>query len=278
MPNSSISVQPRTTCLGADVTGIDLSLPVADDDRQTIESAWVEHKVLFFRDQTLTPETHLAFATNFGSPQPAGFVPVLPDHPFVRHQEQPSKIKGMDIVWHTDDVFLKIPSKGSVLYALDVPEHGGDTVWVDMQAAYDELSAPWKAFLSGLTATNIPIADIMSVVRSFGADAFAQTLSKVPPISQPVIRTHPVSGRKSIFVGQLNTTAIDGMSVEESETVLKFLFKHTQSARFQTRLSWKKGTVAFWDNRATMHVGIPDFGDQHRLMHRVAIADELAPC
>ncbi|MEC9374981.1 MAG: TauD/TfdA family dioxygenase [Pseudomonadota bacterium] len=277
MASKRIIIKPRTSCLGADVSGIDLSKSLKEKDKKIIHSAWVEHKVLFFRDQHLTPEKHQAFAENFGLPQPAGFVPTLPDHPFVRRQEQPGKTKSLDIVWHADDIFLPIPSKGSILYALDVPEQGGDTVWSDMQEAYQALSLPWQRFIEDLSAINVPNADLMEIVKRFGAEAFAKIYSDVPPVSQPVVRVHPESGEKSIFVNPLNTSSIEGLSKVESETVLNFLFRHCQRAEFQVRLSWLKGTVAFWDNRSTIHMGIADYGDSHRLMHRVAIADTQAP-
>ena len=270
-------IEPRTSCLGADVSGIDLSKPLDDATHKSIRRAWLDHKVLFFWDQQLSPAEHQQFGEQFGPAQPVSFVPTLPDYPAIKRQEQPGKAKVSDVVWHSDDVFAEYPSKGSILYALDVPAKGGNTVWADLETAYDALSDYWKRFLSDLTATHISRRNMMASYQQFGAEILVQSLAKYPPIEHPVIRTHPETGRKAIFVNELMTTSINGMSHHESEAVLQFLFQHTQKPDYQVHLSWKKGTVAFWDNRCTMHRGIYDFGDNHRLMHRYAIADDSRP-
>jgi len=278
MPSQPINVEPMTSVLGAEVSGIDLAEPLDESELASLYDIWVKHKVLFFRDQELTPEQHKAFAANFGEFQAPGFVPTLPDYPEVKYQEQPNKtgVEG-NIVYHSDDLFLDVPSKASVLYALDVPERGGDTVWVDMQAAYDALSDTMKDVLSRLTAVNIPMADMRTMVSAFGAEAFAKAHKKTKPAEHPVLKTHPETGRTSLNVNPLNTIAIAGMSNKESDLILNFLFEHSQQADFQVRFSWRKGSVAFWDNRCTMHRGMPNFTRERRLMHRVAIAGTERP-
>ena len=278
MAEQQFLVRPLTAPLGAEISGIDLAAPLNDAHFDRLQEAWIEHKVLFFRDQELTPEQHKAFARRFGEFQPPGFVPTLPDHPEIRRQEQPSEM-GIEanIVWHSDDLFLEVPSKGSILWALEVPEQGGDTVWCDMQLAYEGLSETMQGILSGLTALHVPMANMREVVNMFGADAFTRMYKKSKPVEHPVLRTHPETGRTSLNVNQLNTTMIAGMTPMESDALLGFLFAHSQQPGYQCRFSWRKGSVAFWDNRCTMHRGLPNFTGGHRLMHRVAIADSQRP-
>ena len=278
MADEPFVLTPLTAPLGAEVSNIDLSEPLDDASFERLHAAWIEHKVLFFRDQELTPEQHKNFAHRFGEFQPPGFVPTLPDHPEVRRQEQPSEM-GIEanIVWHSDDVFLEIPSKGSLLWALEVPEKGGDTVWCDMELAYEGLSNTMKRIVVGLRALHVPIANMQDLVNMFGADAFARMHKKSTPVEHPVVRTHPETGRSSLFVNELNTTQIVGMTRKESDNLLQFLFEHSQQPDYQCRFSWRKGSAAFWDNRCTMHRGLPNFTQGPRLMHRVAIADSEPP-
>ena len=278
MADEPFVLTPLTAPLGAEVSNIDLSEPLDDASFERLHAAWIQHKVLFFRGQELTPEQHKNFAHRFGEFQPPGFVPTLPDHPEVRRQEQPSEM-GIEanIVWHSDDVFLEIPSKGSLLWALEVPEKGGDTVWCDMELAYEGLSDTMKRIVAGLRALHVPIANMQELVNMFGADAFARMHKKSTPVEHPVVRTHPETGRSSLFVNELNTTQIVSMTRKESDNLLQFLFKHSQQPDYQCRFSWRKGSAAFWDNRCTMHRGLPNFTQGHRLMHRVAIADSEPP-
>jgi len=278
MADKPFVLTPLTAPLGAEVSNIDLSEPLDDASFERLHAAWIEHKVLFFRDQELTPEQHKNFAHRFGEFQPPGFVPTLPDHPEVRRQEQPTEM-GIEanIVWHSDDVFLEIPSKGSLLWAIEVPKKGGDTTWCDMELAYEGLSDTMKSIVSGLRALHVPIANMHDLVNMFGADAFARMHKKSTPVEHPVVRTHPETGRPSLFVNELNTTQIVGMTRNESDTMLQFLFRHSQQPDYQCRFSWRNGSAAFWDNRCTMHRGLPNFTQGHRLMHRVAIADSKRP-
>ena len=278
MTEQNFVVKPLTAPLGAEIDGIDLAASIDDATFDHLHAAWLEHKVLFFRNQELTPEQHKAFARCFGDFQPPGFVPTLPDHPEIRFQEQPSK-SGIEanIVWHSDDLFLEVPSKGSILWAIDVPEKGGDTVWVDMELAYEDLSHTMKGLLAGLTALNVPMANMREVVNMFGVDAFARMVKRSKPVEHPVVKTHPETGHTSLNINELNTTQIVGMTTKESDSLLRFLFEHSQQPDYQCRFSWRKGSAAFWDNRCTMHRGLPNFTRGHRLMHRVAIADSQAP-
>ena len=276
---NEITVQPLTGALGAEVTGITLSEPLNDDAYLELRDAWLEHKVLFFRDQEMSPEEHIAFARRFGEVQAPGFVPTLEEYPEIKRQEydQYSQI-GSDITWHADDTFNEVPSRCSVLYALDVPRAGGDTVWVNMEAVYEALSEPMQNFLESLIAVH-DLVDTMGpgVLKMHGPEHWQKFRDTTPPVEHPVVRTHPDTGKKCLFVNPLMTSHIKGITEQESEYLLSFLYAHTNQPEFQCRFHWEKNSVAFWDNRCLQHKGINDFFPNHRLMHRVAIADDQRP-
>jgi taurine dioxygenase len=167
---------------------------------------------------------------------------------------------------------------GSVLYALDVPEAGGDTVWINMYRAFETLSEPMQAFISPLTAIHDISATMgIGILRNYGAEAWQKLRDSTPPVEHPVVRTHPETGRKSLFVNPLLTSSIKGLSESESRMLLDLLFQHMQQPENMCRFRWRKHSVAFWDNRSTAHKGINDFFPAHRLMHRVAVADTERP-
>ena len=275
-----ISVRPVTGTFGATVSGVDISQPLGEAALAELHSAWLEYQLLFFRDQEMSPEQHEAFAANFGELTKAGFMPTLEGTTGVFVQEYPGLYSRdvTDITWHCDAAFLPIPSRGSVLYALDVPEGAGDTVWANMYAAYEDLSDSMQSFLSGLTAVNDnAYRNLEALIERLGPEAFAQMRKMLPPSEHPVVRTHPETGRKSLFVSELMTSRIKDMKPAESRMLLDFLFRHSTQPEFQCRFSWEKNSVAFWDNRCTIHKGVFDFGDRHRLMHRVSIDDDKPP-
>lgn len=274
-----LAISPVSGSFGAEVSGVDLSLPLDDEVFAEVRRAWLAYKVIFFRDQQLTPEQHRDFAGRFGGFQKPGFVPVLEDHPEVRRQETSPDSVSKDITWHTDDTFLEIPSRGSVLYALQVPTVGGDTVWANMAAAYDALSDQMKNLLGGLTAIHdISFHNALKTINKWGPAQYLNVRETVPPVEHPLIRTHPETGEKSIFVTEQLVSGIKGMKPGESQALLQFLFRHTQQEEFLCRFRWRDHSIAFWDNRCTQHRGIFDFsGDERRLMHRVAIADTERP-
>ena len=166
----------------------------------------------------------------------------------------------------------------SVLYALDVPEFGGDTVWVNAAKAYEQLSASLRDFLDSLTAVHDLVATMgPGVLKQYGVERFKAFMDSTPPVEHPVVRVHPETQRRSLFVNPLMTSHIKDMSQAESDALLGFLYQHLQAPELQCRFRWRKHSVAFWDNRSTLHKGINDFWPAHRLMHRVAIADALRP-
>ena len=244
MPEQEFTIHSMTAPLGAEVQGLDISQPLDDLTVEQLTEAWIEHKVLFFRDQELTPDQHKQFAHYFGEFQAPGFVPTLPDHPEVKRQEQPNKTNlSANIIWHTDDIFNVIPSKASVLYALDVPERGGDTLWCDLEAAFDALSDTMKNLLSGLKARHVPLTDMRGMIKAFGVDGFANSWKSITPSEHPILKTHPVTGRTSLYVNEQNTFEIVGMTRKESDALLAFLFDHAQQPDFHCRFSWTKSIL-----------------------------------
>jgi len=269
-----LQISPLSPALGAQISGLDLSRKLTDAHRQAIEQALLEHQVLFFRDQPLTPHQHARFAANFGELHIHPIYPNVPEQPEVLILDTAVTDVRDNAIWHTDVTFLPTPALGAVLSARQVPEFGGDTLWASGIAAFEALSAPMRALLDGLTATH-------DFTRSFPLERFGttpediarweQTRRQHPPLSHPVIRTHPVSGRKSLFVNEGFTTRINELSETESEAILKFLFSHATRPEFTIRWRWQQHDVAFWDNRVTQHYAVDDYRPQRRIMHRATI-------
>lgn len=276
----TFTATPVAATLGADITGLDISKPLSDAAAIEIQQALVHFHVLFLRDLDLTPAQHTQFAKVFGNVQMGGTIPRLEEQPEVKKQEYTEQANvGGDVNMHCDDTFKEIPSKCSLLYGVDMPQAGGDTIWVNTEAAYAALSDPMQKMLDGLTCVH-DLAD------KFGLNSWGYPDHKVrmkiaehyPPVEHPVIRVHPESGRKSIYVNEMVTTLINGIPPEESKLLLEFLIQHLKKPDFQVRLRWAKtGTLVIWDNRSTQHLVLPDFQPQYRLNHRVAIEDTVKP-
>jgi len=241
--------------------------------------AWLDYQVLFFRDQELTPEQHLALGEKFGEIQKMGYAPSLDGHEGVWVQEYPDLYDGIvaDIDWHADSTFRPCPTRGSLLYALDVPL-GGDTVWADQCAAFDDLAESWQDFVSGLTAIHDNMQrNLLHVLETMSGEEFAKVRQYLPPNEHPVVCTHPETGRRFLFVSELMTREVSGMKRAESLAILNFLFAHQTRPEFQCRFRWKPKSLALWDNFSTLHRGIFDFGQGHRLMHRVSFNTPWTP-
>jgi taurine dioxygenase len=270
---------PSSGSIGAFITGLDLSQPLSDEAADEVRQALVHYMVIFFRDQQLTPEQHIAFAKIFGDVQMGGSIPRLEEHPEIKKQEytQESNVSG-DVNMHCDDTFVEIPSRCSILYGLKMPDAGGDTIWVNCEAAYNALSQPMKDFLEPLRAVHDLSANFGNIAPGVeNPEMKVHIHKKYPPVEHPVIRTHPVSGRKCIFVNEMVTSRIVGLDPDESKVILQYLIDHLKKQQFHCRLHWTDGTLVVWDNRATQHMVIPDFQPSYRLNHRVAIRDELRP-
>ena len=269
-----LHIAPLSPALGAQISGLDLSQQLTDAQRQAIEQALLTHQVLFFRDQPLTPQQHARFAANFGELHIHPMYPNVPEQPEVLILDTAVTDVRDNAIWHTDVTFLPTPALGAVLSARQVPEFGGDTLWASGIAAFESLSAPMQVLLDGLSATH-------DFTRSFPLERFGtspediarweQTRRQHPPLSHPVVRTHPVSGRKSLFVNEGFTTRINELSETESDAMLKFLFSHATRPEFTIRWRWQQHDVAFWDNRVTQHYAVDDYRPQRRIMHRATI-------
>jgi taurine dioxygenase len=272
------SITPLSSALGAQIDGIDISQPLSAQDRDTIEQALLEHQVLFFRDQPIEPQQQARFAAYFGDLHIHPIYPNVPEQPEVLVLDTAVTDVRDNAMWHTDVTFLPTPALGAVLSAKLLPAFGGDTLWASGIAAYEALSTPLKQMLQGLTATH-------DFTRSFPLERFGNTAEdlarweearrKNPPLSHPVIRTHPVSGRRSLFVNEGFTTRINELSESESETILKLLFAHATRPEFTLRWRWQANDVAFWDNRVTQHFAVDDYRPARRVMHRATVLGDV---
>lgn len=284
--SAEIAIRPASRAIGAEVVGWDLSQPADDTAIATFQHALADHCFLLFRDQKLTPEQQVSFSKQFGELEHH----VLNDYVL---QELPeiyvlSNIKNMGRsvgragagqYWHTDLSYMKTPSFGSLLYALEIPETGGDTMFSNMYKAYDVLSEPLKALFEDMHAVH----DFAHTQRTYIATAgltkpaSAEQLAKTPPVEQPLVRTHPDTGRKSLYVSPGMMTGIIGLAPHESQAIIKFLVEHTTRPEFVYRHQWRQGDLVFWDNWASMHCAINDYDpDDRRLMHRTTIKGTAA--
>ena len=275
------TVDPTTPSIGAEVDGIDLAAIESPEVQDELRRALVEYQVLFFRRQTLTPDQQLALARVFGDPEKAkAFFPRHHNHSAIEVIESRPGIPnyGTD-QWHADITFVENPPTGTVLYAKEVPPAGGDTLWTSAIRVYDALPVSLQKALEDLEA-------IHSFAHSGwpnyflsqpdGEGVYRRARAEYLPVVHPVIRTHPVSGRKLVYVNPNFTDRIKGFSRQESDGLLTFLFGLFLRPEAQTRLRWEKDTVAIWDNRSTLHYASSDYHQHHRLMHRVTFGEDKA--
>ena len=267
----AIEIQPTTPTIGADVAGVDLSRPLPDAARATIQEALIEHLVLFFREQPLTEDEHIAFARQFGPIQPPPLKTRHHANPELTVLDQTSpRGEGADN-WHADHTYTPRPALGSVLRAVRIPPVGGDTAFASMYAAYDALSDPMRRMLEGLTAEHDVSQSARRGIRGGHLEIdLAEIQKRHPPVVHPVIRTHPVSRRKLLFVNRNSTVRILELAPAESESVLRFLFEHVRTPEFQVRFRWAPDSLVFLDNRCAQHYAVPDY-DERRILHRVTI-------
>ncbi|WP_207882558.1 taurine dioxygenase [Pseudomonas sp. 30_B] len=271
---TTLSIEPISPALGSIVSGVRLADPLDDAAQRQIEQALLDHHVLFFRDQPLTPTQQANFAARFGDLHIHPIYPSSPEQREVIVLDTAVTDVRDNAIWHTDVTFLETPALGAVLAAKQLPPYGGDTLWASGIAAFEALSKPLQQLLDGLTATH-------DISKSFPQERFGATDAdlarleearrKNPPRSHPVIRTHPVTGRKALFVSDGFTTRINELEPAESRAILDLLFAHFARPEFAVRWRWKENDVAFWDNRVTQHYAVDDYRPQRRVMHRATI-------
>jgi taurine dioxygenase len=272
---AAIAFHPLAGALGAEVTGIDLRQPIGDAAFAALEAGLLEHQVLFFRDQPIEPRHHLALARRFGEPVAHPAYPHVEGFPEINvlesTAEHPTKID----TWHTDMTFLERPPLGSILRGRIIPAHGGDTQWASLFAAWEALSDRMQHYLDGLTARHSFAHGFRhSLAEPGGWERLGETVRANPPVRHPVVRTHPRSGRRALFVNRLFTTHIEGLREAESDAVLRFLFEHLETPEFSCRFRWSADALAFWDNRSTLHRPVNDYFPAHRRMERITIAGD----
>ena len=273
-----ITLKPYSGALGAIVSDVNLCADIPADDMAALKQALLDYEVLFFRDQAMLPHHHAALADAFGQPQLHEAYPHVEGYPQLtileNDEANPSKIE----LWHTDMTFRPCPPLGSILHGVVIPEKGGDTLFASMTAAYEGLSDQMQHFLSGLTAIHdFSYGFKESLEEPGGRERLSQMLLDNPPVEHPVVRTHPESGNKGLFVNRLFTVAIKGMKPKESKTLLEFLFDHVVTPEYTCRFRWQKHSVAMWDNRVTQHKPVNDYWPQHRKMQRITIDDGERP-
>ena len=268
-----LTVTPVGGCIGAEIGGVDLRGDLADEVVAEIRQAWLAHLVVFFRDQQLALDQFSAFARKIGTPGRYPFVPGLPDHPeIIEVKKLPHETINFGGIWHTDTAYLERPPMASMLLAREVPAAGGDTEFANMYAAFDALSDGLKEFLRSLRAVNSSaLADVSKTREDRIADAAVagHEAGEDYEAVHPVVRTHPETGRQSLYVNVAHTARFEGMTEEESGPLLKFLFAHQSRSEFTCRFRWEVGSLALWDNRCAMHNPINDYHGQLRVMHRI---------
>ena len=277
MAAEAIAVAPVAGAIGAEISGIDLAQELSDGSVAAIRQALLDHLVVFFRDQELTPRQIMAFARRFGEPVTYPFVKGLDDFPeitpILKREGDRSNFGGL---WHSDTTYQEVPPMGTILYGIEIPPYGGDTEFANQYLAYETLSAPLRGFLDRLKAVNVSGKGATQKTRDeMMKQAPAGLKGDELSATHPVVRTHPETGRKALYVNLAHTTHFEGMTEEESQPILDFLFRHQVKAEFTCRFRWAPGSVAFWDNRCTQHNPINDYHGHRRLMHRVTLAGSV---
>ncbi len=275
MQYRQIKVSPRTVAIGADVEGVDLGT-IDDATFAEIKTALHEHLVLFFHDQTLTPEAHMALASRIGEMEVHEVFAPLEGHPEVSVLEHDRERPPISDSWHSDVTYRPEPSMASVLHARHIPPNGGDTLWLSAYAAYDTLSAPVRDMLDGLHCEH----DFLQAYGNYllkqpdGAERIARAREETPPVTHPLVVVHPVTGKRLLYVNPTFTSRIIELSKSESDAILGMLFKHLLQPDFQVRFKWREDDVAIWDNRATQHYATGDYYPEYRRMHRVTVGGD----
>jgi taurine dioxygenase len=276
MEYTRIHVEPLASAAGAEIGGVDVGEPLDDAVITEIHQAFLAHGAIFFRDQSLSPEQYLRFARTMGEPTEYPFVKGLEGYPeiteVVKEKDERLNFGG---VWHSDTTYLERPPMGTILYAREIPPVGGDTIFASMIAAYEALSPGMRRLLDGLMAVNSADKGDAAATR---ADARRQRPKDegdtVTTSEHPIVRTHPETGRKAIYVNPGHTLRISGLSEAESAPILEYLYRHQKRPEFSCRFRWRVGSLAFWDNRAVQHYPLNDYHGHRRAMQRITLAGD----
>lgn len=271
-----MNTQRIAGALGAELDGVDLARPLTAGTASAIRAALLEHQVIFFRNQDLSPDQFMRFAGAMGEPIEYPFVKGIAGHPCVIEVKKMEHERvNFGGIWHSDTTYLEKPPMGSMLLAREVPPYGGDTLFASQYLAWEALSATLKKLLDGLIAINSSAkADVTRTREDRRKSDGRETAPAEISAEHPVVRTHPETGRKALYVNVAHTTGIKGMTSEESAPLLEFLFRHQVRPEFTCRFSWKPGSLAFWDNRCVQHNPVNDYHGHRRIMHRITLAGD----
>ena len=273
--NKTIDVRPVSSALGAEIQGVDLRDPLSDETFRDIRQAFWDHSVIFFRNQDLSPEQHIAFAELWGDINVNRFFKHVEGQPKIAEvRKEPDQKKNIGRSWHTDHSYDQIPAMASILYAKEVPEIGGDTLFASMHAAHDSLSEGLRATLYGLKAVHSS-RHVFGKPRGEGKGKADDRIGNPEAAEQdalhPVIIRHPNTGRRALYVNGSFTLRIEDWTDAESKSLLGFLYDHAGNPEFTCRFRWEKGSIAMWDNRVTWHRALNDYHGQRRYMHRITL-------
>jgi taurine dioxygenase len=276
MRNSPIEVHPIAGALGAEISGVNIADELSDAMVKALRQALLDHLVIFFRDQDVAPDRYMAFAQRFGTPVEYPFVRGIDGFPMitpiVKLEHETVNFGG---VWHADTTYQECPPMGTMLVAREIPPFGGDTLFANAYLAYETLSPGLRKMLDGLKGiSNSALADVTRT-REDRIQSHGTARAREPMTAEhPVVRTHPETGRKGLFISTAHTERFVGMTREESLGLLEYLFQHQIRPEFTCRFRWQPGSVAFWDNRCTLHNPVNDYHGHRRVMHRITLAGD----
>ena len=271
-----MQVEPIAGALGAEISGVDLSSDLSNSDAAAIRGAFLDHKVIFFRDQTLQPKDQVRFAGLFGEPDIYPFIEGLPEAPeVIEIRKEESDAKNFGGSWHSDTSYMAQPALGTVLYAHETPNAGGDTLFANAGAAYEALSDGMKAMLANLKGVNSSdhgyAGGRAAAMAKLDGMKETEEAAKTHINSHPIVRTHPETDGKSLYLNRSHTARFEGWTDAESKPLIDFLCDHITRPEFTCRFRWTPGSIAVWDNRATQHFAVNDYPGKRRRMHRVTL-------
>ena len=273
---TTLDIKPIAGALGAEIAGIDLASELDAGTVAAIRRAFLDHLVIFFRDQELPPDRFLAFARRLGDPVEYPLVKGIEGYPeIIRVAKLENETVNFGGIWHSDTTYLETPPMGTMLVAREVPPVGGDTLFANMYLAYEALSDGMKRLLDGLKGVSTSVKADATKTREDRIKSDPTTQSRHEFLAEhPVVRAHPETGRKALYVNVAHTVRFAGMTEAESAPILGYLFQHQVRPEFTCRFAWRVGSLAFWDNRATQHNPVNDYHGYRRVMHRITLAGD----